>query len=257
MCLVAWSLNPTPRMALLLAANRDEFFDRPAAALHWWDEGVLGGRDLQAGGAWMLLDRRGRLALVTNVREPGRQQEGLPSRGDLPGAALRGEPLLAPARHGFNVVELDAAAGQGRWTSNRPTEQRQAFGAGLRGLSNAALETPWPKLLALKAAVASAVTAADPFDALWPALADARPAAEADLPATGLPLERERQLSAAFIRIPGADGRAVYGTRCSTLVLARREAEGLRFELTERRWDASGALAGETRLSFLANAPAP
>lgn len=255
MCLAAWSLGQHPRIALLLAANRDEFFDRPAVPLQGWPEGWLGGRDARAGGAWMLLNPQGQLALVTNVREPGRELAGLASRGELPALALQGRDLSSVPRNGFNLVHLDPHAAAGHWTSNRPHLRQQRLGQGAYGVSNAALDTPWPKLLALKAAVAAALHDADPFERLWQALADPGPAPDAQLPATGLPLERERQLSAAFIRIAGADGRSVYGTRCSTLVMAVREGSGLQVRVTERRWDAAGALAGETQQQFSAAAP--
>lgn len=253
MCLAAWSLGQHPRIALLLAANRDEFFERPAAPLHWWPDGRLGGRDERAGGAWMLLDRAGRLALVTNVREPGRQLEGLPSRGELPGLALAADTLPALARtprQGFNLVRLDALRGRGEWASNRPAVQAEALGRGLQGVSNAALDTPWPKLQALKQALAAALHDEDPRPRLWAALTDSRSADESALPATGLPLERERQLSSAFIRVAGADGRTVYGTRASSLVLGLREGDGLRLQVWERRWADDGGLAGETAVEF-------
>jgi uncharacterized protein with NRDE domain len=192
------------------------------------------------------------MALVTNVREPGREQAGLPSRGDLPALALMGLPLTEPARNGFNLVQLDALQAQGVWVSNRPQPRAEGFGPGLRGVSNAALDTPWPKLQALKAALTEALHDEDPRPRLWAALSDTALAPEAALPATGLPPERERQLSAAFIRIPGPDGNAVYGTRASTLVLGLRGARGLSLQVIERSWSADGRLAGEAEFSFVA-----
>lgn len=250
MCLAAFSLGQHPRYPLVLLANRDELFARPASALAWWDDApVLGGRDGQAGGAWLLLHRAGRLALVTNVREPGREQPGLPSRGDLPVAALRGADPLAlarEARNGFNLLCIDVAATQARWVSNRPVPRSRSLAPGLYGLSNAALDTPWPKVERLKQRLAEALDQGLPDEALFAALADAEPAPEAQLPATGLPLLRERQLSSAFIRIAGDDGLAVYGTRCSTLVLAERRPDGLLLRVRERRFAAQGGISGES-----------
>lgn len=259
MCLAAFSLGQHPRYPLVLLANRDEAFARPAAPLAWWDEApVLGGRDAQAGGAWLLLDRGGRVALVTNVREPGREQAGLPSRGALPGAALRGADLLALAReprNGFNLLYLDAVAGRARWASNRPQPRSRDLGAGLYGLSNAALDTPWPKVERLKLRLADALASPGAGglqdEVLFGALADAEPAPEALLPATGLPPLRERQLSSAFIRIAGDDGQAVYGTRCSTLVVVERHADGLRLRVRERRFAAQGGISGESEQHWL------
>lgn len=254
MCLLAFSLAQHPRHALLLAANRDEFFARAAAPLAWWPDGeLLGGRDLQAGGSWLVLDRGGRLAMLTNVREPGREQAGLASRGDLPLRALQGGDALALAaepRNGFNLLQIDSLAASARWTSNRPQPRGLDLGPGLYGLSNAALDTPWPKLQRLKTRLAAALDENDPEAALFTALGDGEPAPDSQLPDTGIGLDRERQLSSSFIRIAGADGRAVYGTRCSTVVIAEREGQGLHIRVIERRFGAEGDIQGESRETF-------
>jgi len=254
MCLLAFSLAQHPRYPLLLAANRDEFFARDAAPLAWWPGGEgLGGRDLQAGGSWLMLDRGGSLAMLTNVREPGRERPGLASRGELPLRALRGDDALAlaaEARNGFNLLQIDVLRAQARWTSNRPQPRSERLGAGLYGLSNAALDTPWPKLLRLKQRVAAAAVGDEIEAALFAALADAEPAPDAQLPDTGIGLQRERALSSAFIRIGGPDGQAVYGTRCSTLVIAERDGSGLRLHVVERRFGADGGISGESRERF-------
>jgi uncharacterized protein with NRDE domain len=255
MCLAAFSLGQHPRYALVLLANRDEFFARAAAPLAWWaDAPVLGGRDLQAGGGWLLLDRAGRLALVTNVREPGRGQPDLPSRGELPLAALRGEDLLALAsepRHGFNLLSVDIANGSARWVSNRPQPRERRLGGGLYGLSNAELDSPWPKAECLKQRLGEALAGELRDEMLFAALADEQQAPDAQLPATGLPLARERQLSSAFIRIAGDDGQALYGTRCSTLVIAERLPGGLLLRVRERRFSAQGGVKGESEQQWL------
>jgi uncharacterized protein with NRDE domain len=254
MCLLAFSLAQHPRYPLLLAANRDEFFVRAAVPLAWWPgDQLLGGRDLQAGGSWLMLDRGGRLAMLTNVREPGREQAGLASRGELPLLALQGGDALALAgepRNGFNLLQIDSLAAQARWISNRPQPREQDLGSGLYGLSNAALDTPWPKLLRLKQRVAAALDDEDPEAALFAALADGEAAPDAQLPDTGIGLQRERALSSPFIRIAGADDQAIYGTRCSTLVIAERQGEGLRIRVIERRFSSSGTIAGESREDF-------
>jgi uncharacterized protein with NRDE domain len=254
MCLLAFSLAQHPRYALLLAANRDEFFARAAAPLAWWPgDQWLGGRDLQAGGSWLVLDRGGRLAMLTNVREPGRELAGLASRGELPLLALQGADALALAaepRNGFNLLQIDSLAASARWTSNRPQPRGADLGPGLYGLSNAALDTPWPKLQRLKQGVAAALESDAPEAALLAALADAEPADDDLLPDTGIGLARERQLSSSFIRIAGIDGQAIYGTRCSTLVIAERDGQGLQIRVIERRFGSDGEVAGESRESF-------
>lgn len=257
MCLVALSLGQHPRFAFVLASNRDEFFDRESAPLAWWRDGslkVLGGRDLRAGGSWLALSETGRLAWVTNVREPGREQAGAASRGELVMQALRSESALEQAvsieRNGYNLCVAEPLGGTARWFSNRPSARRQVLAPGLHGLSNASLDSPWPKVLVLRARLADALRDAtsteDLVQRLWQALADAKPAADAELPRTGIPIERERQLSSAFIRIAGPDGRSVYGTRCSTLVLLER---GI-LHVIERRFDDQGGIAGEYRQSL-------
>lgn len=274
MCLAAIASGLHPRFAWVLASNRDEFFDRPAAPLAWWraasgDEPVLAGRDLDAGGTWLGLQRSGRLALVTNVREPGRHLADAPSRGDLVlqwlgQAALRAQPerLLQPPRNGFNLLGVDLArGGAGLWLSNRGGPA-QALGAGVHGLSNAALDTPWPKVTQLKRQLAEAVPQAAGvrplMDAVFALLADRRTVPDDALPRTGVPLERERALSALCIRItePGTE-RALYGTRCSTVVVLEAQGPGApaRVHVCERSFDAQGHVAGEAVDSFEVTPP--
>ncbi|MFT7724233.1 MAG: NRDE family protein [Roseateles sp.] len=239
MCLAAFALAAHPRFPLVIAANRDEFFARPAAPMAWWPDrpGVLAGRDLEAGGTWFGLARGGRLALLTNVREPGRQAANAPSRGalvldwlaggdDAPAFARR----LRPGYNGFNLVGADLARNAWYCISNRAAAPVPLAGR-LHTLSNAALDTPWPKALALRAALAEALAgatnAADLADRLFAALADPTPAADAALPDTGVGLDLERLLSPRFIRLPdpARPAQARYGTRCSTVLI--REAGGL------------------------------
>jgi uncharacterized protein with NRDE domain len=281
MCLAAIALALHPRFPWVLASNRDEFFNRPAAPLTWWQpEGaaaaesaqVLSGRDLSAGGTWLGLTRAGRLALVTNVREPGRFDPAAASRGTLVLQALTGTSLgprdaaglLAAAavpRNGYNLIVADLNDGRAAWASNRPSPQTRAMGLGLFGVSNAALDTPWPKVAALKQRLGAAVAAAQASqhlaDAAFAALADRQCAMDAALPSTGVPLERERQLSPAFIRIDGRDapgngpgGAGVYGTRCSTVVIVEQRGAHREVLVIERRYGEDGAVSGETALTF-------
>ena len=266
MCLAAFAVAHSARFPWVLASNRDEFFARPAAPLAWWNAAesggaaVLGGRDLSAGGTWLALDARGRLALVTNVREPDRHDPAAPSRGALVLQALacgvQDEAALAALAHapcnGFNLVVADLRSDVCAWLTNRAPQHRQ-LGAGLHGVSNAALDTPWPKLLQLKQRLAVALhESADATaltEAAFAALADRRHASDDALPATGVPLLRERQLSPAFIRIEAGDG-AVYGTRCSTLVIVEQQPTRRVVNMIERRFDTNGTVSGETTLTF-------
>jgi uncharacterized protein with NRDE domain len=249
MCLAVVALDAHPRFALVMAANRDEYHARPASAAAWWDATLLAGRDLEAGGTWLGMTRAGRFALLTNVREPHRIDRSAPSRGALVPAVLT-DPSPVPdalaiarergARHnGFNLIagSADAAA----WTSNR-AERVVELAPGVHGLSNALLDAPWPKVVRTEAAMSAwLVNAHDDPEALFAALADRTIAPDAALPSTGVPLEWERRLSAAFIVSEN------YGTRNSTVVTIDR-AGHVRF--VERSFDARGALCGEVDHRF-------
>lgn len=269
MCLAVIAAARSARFPWVLASNRDEWFHRAAAPMDWWrpkadGPALLGGRDLSAGGTWLGLTAAGRLAFVTNVREPGRHIDAAPSRGDLVPRWLGDDDeagalhaMAQVPRNGFNFVAADLQRGSALWLTNRPQPQQRALGAGLHGVSNAALDTPWPKLLQLKHRLADALDAAQDLGALraaaFAALADRRPAPDAEMPSTGLPRDRERGLSPAFIRIEGEAG--VYGTRCSTLVIVERVGDLQRVHMTERRFGADGAIDGETRQQFELPAP--
>lgn len=268
MCLSAWVCGGSHRYPWLIAANRDEFFDREAAPMDWWQAEphgprLLAGRDLSAGGTWQGLTVQGRLALVTNVREPGRQIAGAPTRGNLVPQALQapavGLPWLTdvtrPARNGFNLMVANLKAADAYWVSNRaPAPMR--LGPGSHGLSNATLDTPWPKLVGLRQRLVSALDEQRSPEALmaaaFAALADRQVPADHQLPATGLPLERERQLSSAFIHIAGsAAGGPAYGTRCSTVVIVEQCGDGRQAHVAERRFDATGQAVDERRYRWM------
>ncbi|KAF1686887.1 hypothetical protein B1992_05705 [Pseudoxanthomonas broegbernensis] len=252
MCVVAFAWNAHPRWRLVLAGNRDEFHARPTAPLARWDDApqVAAGRDLEAGGTWLGVDAAGRCALVTNVRDPRAPQEGA-SRGHLAGDWLRGDEgaveharaLLASAAdyRPFNLVLFDRQACA--WIGNTPRPRALRPADGVHVLSNAELDTPWPKATALGMRLHAWLGGGetDDFAPLLEALADERTWPDAQLPDTGVGPERERRLSAAFIR--GAD----YGTRASTVIALDRGGGGT---IVERRWGPMGAALGETRLEL-------
>jgi uncharacterized protein with NRDE domain len=252
MCLIALAWAQHPRYPLVVAANRDEFLQRPSAVLDWWLPSpgaapVLGGRDLQAGGTWMGLSANGRLALLTNVRDPAQIKPLAPSRGvivpawlNTPQSAESFCAALATAGHNpFNLLAVDWA-GNECWYAGAPTPSPLPLSPGLYGLSNAALDTPWPKVQRLKLALAQAlaeITSTLTLEAaLFSALADRSPVADSALPDTGVGIERERGLAPAFIHAPAAG----YGTRCSTLLIVERSAQGLGVQMIERQFDAAG-----------------
>ena len=253
MCLIGLALEQHPRFALVIAANRDEFLQRPATPLDWWRADpeaapLLGGRDLHAGGTWMGLNAAGRVAMLTNVRDVQRQRSDAPSRGAIVPdwlAATAGAPdfwrdIAGGGHNPFNLLAGDMASGQWWWADDRASDPTP-LAPGLYGLSNAALDTPWPKVQRLKGAMAAALADASQTDALetalFAALADATQVPDAALPDTGIGLDRERWLAPAFIRTPDAR----YGTRCSTLVIAERDAEGLSARVVERQFAADGS----------------
>ncbi|WP_336367240.1 NRDE family protein [Marinobacter sp. C2H3] len=249
MCLIAFAIARNRRYPLVLAANRDEFYRRPTLAMDWWqtDQGqaLLAGRDQQSGGTWLAVDRSGRVAAVTNVRE-GSPEPGRVSRGELPlralsetPAALKQQMVNEPERYaGFNLVSVDSAGGV--YLSNRDAHRGRALHRGSYGLSNHLLQSPWPKLLRLRHALdeeidqASANTEAF-HEALLAPLMDRTPAPDDHLPDTGVGLATERFLSSPFI--VGDD----YGTRATTIVTVSADGE---VRVTEQSWGPGGVDAG-------------
>jgi uncharacterized protein with NRDE domain len=250
MCLIGLAIDSHPRYALVIAANRDEFHDRPTAGLHWWQtecDGawLLAGRDQAAGGTWMGLSDSGRIGMLTNVRDPSRMHPQAPSRGSLVTQWLDRAALPSPAGHNpFNLIGGDLRA-NAWWSLSDSQPAPASLGRGVHALSNAALNTPWPKVTQLTAALRDATRHAHAravSEALFTALASRSIAADAELPDTGIGLARERFLSPAFITTP--DGR--YGTRCSTVVLGERDEQGQwTLSITERSFDARGAATNE------------
>lgn len=266
MCLIAFAINASQRWPLVIAANRDEFLDRPTAPLSHWKtpsgQDIFSGRDLRAGGTWLGFSPGGRVAFLTNVREApvsGLAAAAAPlSRGELVtrwleasvDAAAFAEALESERASygGFNLVLGDAQRNAWTWVTNKSGDRSanatqpmgaaenhastwhvQSLAPGVYGLSNAALNTPWPKTLALQTALAAALTAsAREPDAkalqaqLWTALANRERAPRDKLPATGVPLALEEALSSAFVAYPEHG----YGTRSSTVLLLSSAGAG-------------------------------
>jgi uncharacterized protein with NRDE domain len=251
MCLLAVAWNVHPRWRLLLAGNRDEAHERPTAALARWADhpGVLAGRDLRSGGTWAGIDRTGRMAVVTNVRDPRIVLPQAPSRGALAADFLAGDESAAawadavqrraPAYAPFNLILADGQ--DAVFLSNYPAPRQVRLSPGVYGLSNGDLDEPWPKTVRLRQVLSDWVARdeSEP-DTLWRALADEHLAEDSALPDTGIGLSRERLLSAAFIRNP------IYGTRASTIIAIDHPGQGW---ISERRFAPDGTLQGETTLA--------
>lgn len=247
MCLIAWNWQPASHTPLLLIANRDEYYARPTAPLHWWDDaGILAGRDLQAGGTWLGVSRTGRLAALTNYRDPVAMRAEAPSRGEIVSAYLQSDTSAidyltelagrAGDYNPFNLLVFDGTRLLGLESRHAKVI---AMHPGLGAVSNADFLTPWPKLANIKGGLQMLQGHQPPSDAqLLALLQNPSVAADADLPDTGIPLEFERALSAAFIALPD------YGTRACSIV--RFEKDQIVF--LEQCFDANGA-AGTRQLT--------
>ena len=266
MCLVALAIDHDRRFPLVVAANRDEFYSRPANRLAWWtpDRGgpaILGGRDLESGGTWMGLTQQGRFAFLTNVRDPRRHDPQAPTRGTIVPAWLSGREATdrfwmrtaLSGHNGFNLVAADFTQGDCFWASSAEPHARR-LQRGVYGLSNGGLDTPWPKVQTLKARLRASLAVAQTVDSLaarlFAALADREVAPDSALPDTGVPPGWERALSAAFVRNPDN----AYGTRCSTLVITERAGRHPVTHVFERSFSSTGDVA-LLRRSTLRNWP--
>lgn len=219
MCLIAIAYKVHPRYPLIVAANRDEFKERPTERAHFWKGApdILAGRDLRAGGTWLGITRKGRFAAITNYRDMRRTQPEGPSRGALVREALEHaiNPQATGAYAGFNLLygTVDAL----RYHNNIDGRD-EAITPGVHGLSNAFMDTPWPKVVSAKQRMEAllALPGNELAKGLFTLLSDDAKAPDEQLPDTGLPLELERSASSIFIQSEG------YGTRCSTVLLVDR-----------------------------------
>jgi uncharacterized protein with NRDE domain len=253
MCLIAFAWQTDPERPLVLIANRDEFHERPAAPLAFWSDApeIAAGRDLREHGTWIGLSRRGRMAAVTNAREASDMQKRPRSRGALTtefllgthSAAEHAESLSADAAQygGYNLLLWD-----GRelvYASNRPSANWHRVEPGVHGLSNAQLDTPWPKVRWAHRELDAWMHdgAAANSGALLAAMTTRDIAADAELPDTGVGIETERLLAPPFIYRPG------YGTRCTTWLQVDRNGNA---QIRERRYDDQAQPAGDSELSF-------
>jgi len=255
MCLIACAWKAHPRYRLVVAANRDEHHSRPTAPAAFWEDApqLFAGRDLKDRGTWMGVFAGGRagprFAALTNYRDPAEFKAGAPTRG-----ALVSNFLLENTRpmdyaeslgaiqymyNGFNLLVGDADA---LWyVGNRAGAPREVP-FGVHGLSNALLDTPWPKAVGLEGALTTALESTPDAtaltDTLFAALAERTRAADAQLPDTGVGLARERELSPRMIVAP------LYGTRSATVLLIDQAGN---IEFAERSFAPDGAVACEVR----------
>lgn len=249
MCLILFAWRTHPEHSLVLAANRDEVRNRPSRPAAFWPDApdVLAGRDLFAGGSWLGLNRNGRIAALTNYRDPALTLENKVSRGRLvadflttttpPEAYLETLQKTADDYNGYNLIFGD---GESLWVYSNVSRAGQSLAPGVYGMSNHLLDTPWPKVARAKSALNDALASLPNRAPLFELLSDDAIAPDHLLPRTGVSVEWERLLSAALIR-----GEA-YGTCSSTVVL--RSGAYTTFE--EISWSATGAVSSHVKASI-------
>lgn len=243
MCLIVFAYRSHPRYKLILAANRDEFFARPTAPMQFWRDNpdLLAGKDLQQGGTWLGLNRNGRFSALTNHRDGRRPATGIRSRGFLPLDFITGDTSAADfAVHtpvqdydGFNQIVMDSIRNDNDtlcYLSNRSNSQ--ILQPGIYGLSNAVLNSSWPKTDSRRAALEALIEQEDvTTDDLIALMNDPTLYPDDQLPDTGISQEWERALSASFITMEN------YGTRATTALLIDYSGN---IEIAEQNYDKSG-----------------
>ncbi len=252
MCLILFGYCAHPAYPLVLAANRDEFYERPSTPAGFWPttHSILGGRDLTAGGSWLAVNRHGRLAAVTNFRDT-RRKAAPRSRGHLVSEyvgsnrsgvdQLRSLESVQNEYGGFNLLLLDS---KGLYYASNRSPAHRAVEPGIHGLSNHLLDTGWPKVEAGKAKLQEQLERPREqlIGELFKVLADRSKWPDEHLPHTGVSIEWERKLSAAFIHSPG------YGTRASTVMVLDRQGH---LDFVERGFDAGGQCTGQRQFRVM------
>ncbi|MFU8860177.1 MAG: NRDE family protein [Cyclonatronaceae bacterium] len=229
MCLLVIAWKSHPEFDLILAANRDEFLQRPARAAEFWDEHpkLLAGKDLEAGGTWLGVTVKGKFCAITNYRDMRNHKKSAPTRGNLPLNYLAGdlEPQpyiesIRPDAHRFNGFNLLLGNKNSLWYYSNIVDRPEELNPGIYGLSNHLLDTPWPKVERAKRSFSAIISDIKPdHERLFALLQDRTTAPDHLLPDTGLDRMTEKKLSSAFIEMEG------YGTRSSTILLLKKSGQ--------------------------------
>jgi uncharacterized protein with NRDE domain len=230
-----------------MAANRDEFHARPAEPARWRGD-IFCGLDLTAGGTWLGIHRNGRIAVVTNYREPiAERQTGERSRGLLPLAFLEGNDsperfcqALAEEQHHYGAFNLLVGTPESLWYIGNRGAPPQAVTPGVHGLCNGLLDDPWPKVQRAKQRLANALTVDSSPEQLMEVVNDHYQPPDSELPDTGVGMELERLVAPVFIHSPG------YGTRASSVVELSRHSDPI---MLEQGWLPDGTADGALRRS--------
>ena len=227
MCLIVFANNVHPKYKLIFAANRDEFYDRPTTQANFWNDHpeLLAGKDLQAGGTWMGITKKGKFAAITNFRDLKNHRNDAPSRGKLTVDFLANHihteeyyGLLKSDLNKFNGFNLILGNIDELYYFSNKNEELKKLEPGIHGISNAVLNTPWPKVEKSKKQLEALLGQNEIHpNEVMNILYDKNKANDVDLPDTGVGIELERLLSPVFIK------SEKYGTRCSTVVLVDRD----------------------------------
>lgn len=251
MCLILFAYKAIPELTLVVAANRDELYERPTEQAGFWDSSgsvsseseLLAGKDLQAGGTWLGFTRSGRFAAVTNIRDPYQIEKRPKSRGELTHKFLTGDMTAETYSRqlrdefslfaGYNLLVSDGCS---LWYVNNFEEIIKPLQPGIYGLSNGLLDSDWPKINSGKKILTSFLGSPSTLttDMLIHMMSNREIAADELLPKTGVSLEIERALSPMFIANP----QRQYGTLCSTAIIAER---GGAVKFSEQNYDGSGS----------------
>ena len=230
MCLITFRIAQHPTYKLVLAANRDEAYARPTEAANFWKSQptLLAGKDLEANGTWLGITKEGKIAAITNCHD-GDFEEAIPakkkSRGkivtDYLASPLSPEDFLnelieeKDAYLPFNVLlgTVDQL-----FHFNSLEQSFTPLKPGTHSISNATLNTPWPKVRRTKEQINKLASEKDAYmESLFQMMMDETPAPDDQLPNTPLPLDLNRKVSAPFIKTDE------FGTRCTTLILVDQE----------------------------------
>jgi uncharacterized protein with NRDE domain len=237
MCLILLGYKVSKKYPLILAANRDEFFGRPTAPMHFWQDNssILAGKDLDQGGTWFGVKKKGTFAALTNYRDPTSIKQKAPSRGEIIVKFLEYKKLTeihfdafkkqSNFYNGFNLVFGDKE--KLFWFSNL-NNKIEKIKPGIHGISNRFLNTPWPKVTSGKKALKQMISKDFTINSLFSLLTDQSIPDDTRLPHTGVGIEWERILSPLFIR------SEIYGTRSSTIMLMDQNGN---IEVAERTYN--------------------
>lgn len=223
MCLIVIAIDQDENFPFIFLSNRDEFYHRPTQSMHWWDDNaILAGKDLQAGGTWLGIHSDKKIAAVTNYRDPERNDPNAPSRGAIPTDILIDSPVdfekyvlehqsFWETMNGFNLLYHN---GTSTYYYSNISKEIILLSKGIHAVSNAFMNTPWPKVIHSKASLQDIISQGKiSEDFLIQLLSNPQRYPEDLLPDTGVGIEMEKMLSAVCIESP------VYGTRTHTVIL--------------------------------------